>query len=321
MSKKLAIILPAYNEEEVIVKTTGILEDVIAKMKHKGMISETSFILYVDDGSQDKTWELVESLRVQYGNVQGIKFSHNFGHQNALIAGLHYVTNTDVDYAVTIDADLQDDPNAIIRMVELANDENKNVVYGVRNDRTTDTVFKRKTAGLFYKVMNWLGVKTIPNHADFRLVDQKVLRAFENYKEREMFLRGIFPTIGFNSAEVFYARAEREAGVTKYPFKKMLEFAANGITSFSIAPITFVRNLGIGMFLVSAVMFLYIILGYFMHKTTLGWPSIIASIWLLGGLQLVAIGLIGEYIGKIFVEVKHRPRYIIQEVIGDKGDL
>lgn len=317
MAKKLAIILPAYNEEEVIVKTTGVLEGVLEDMTSQNLVSEDSFIMYVDDGSKDRTWELVNQLQMQFGNVRGLKFSHNFGHQNALIAGLHHVTDTDVDYAVTIDADLQDDPKAIIEMVRLASEEGKNVVYGVRNDRTTDTFFKRKTAEMFYKTMNWLGVKTIPNHADFRLVDQKVLKAFESYEEREMFLRGIFPAIGFDSAEVFYARAEREAGETKYPLKKMLEFAANGITSFSIAPITFVRNLGILMFVVSALMFFYIIVGYFLHKTTLGWPSIIASVWLLGGLQLMAIGLIGEYIGKIFVEVKHRPRYIIQEIVGE----
>lgn len=317
MAKKLAIILPAYNEEEVIVKTTGVLEGVLEDMTSQNLVSEDSFIMYVDDGSKDRTWELVNQLQMQFGNVRGLKFSHNFGHQNALIAGLHHVTDTDVDYAVTIDADLQDDPKAIIEMVRSASEEGKNVVYGVRNDRTTDTFFKRKTAEMFYKTMNWLGVKTIPNHADFRLVDQKVLKAFEGYEEREMFLRGIFPAIGFDSAEVFYARAEREAGETKYPLKKMLEFAANGITSFSIAPITFVRNLGILMFVVSALMFLYIIVGYFLHKTTLGWPSIIASVWLLGGLQLMAIGLIGEYIGKIFVEVKHRPRYIIQEIVGE----
>lgn len=317
MAKKLAIILPAYNEEEVIVKTTGVLEGVLEDMTSQNLVSEDSFIMYVDDGSKDRTWELVNQLQMQFGNVRGLKFSHNFGHQNALIAGLHHVTDTDVDYAVTIDADLQDDPKAIIEMVRSASEEGKNVVYGVRNDRTTDTFFKRKTAEMFYKTMNWLGVKTIPNHADFRLVDQKVLKAFESYEEREMFLRGIFPAIGFDSAEVFYARAEREAGETKYPLKKMLEFAANGITSFSIAPITFVRNLGILMFVVSALMFLYIIVGYFLHKTTLGWPSIIASVWLLGGLQLMAIGLIGEYIGKIFVEVKHRPRYIIQEIVGE----
>lgn len=314
--KTIAIILPAYNEEEVIVKTTGVLESILAEMQTSKLISDNSFIMYVDDGSKDATWNLVGELANKYGNVRGLKFSHNFGHQNALIAGLHEVTDTDVDYAITIDADLQDDPNAIVEMVKLADNEDKNIVYGVRNDRTSDTFFKRRTAELFYKTMNWLGVKTIPNHADFRLVDQTVLKAFEEYKEREMFLRGIFPAIGFKSAEVYYARAEREAGETKYPLKKMLEFAANGITSFSIAPITFVRNIGLLMFAVSALIFLYIIVGYFFGKTTLGWPSIIASVWLLGGLQLVAIGLIGEYIGKIFVEVKHRPRYIVQERIG-----
>jgi glycosyltransferase involved in cell wall biosynthesis len=316
MTKKLAVILPAYNEEEVIEKTTSVLEGVLHDLNDEGLISVDSFLMYVDDGSKDQTWSMINDLAAQYGNIRGLRFSHNFGHQNALVAGLHAVTGTDVDYAVTIDADLQDDPKAIFEMVRLASEEGKNVVYGVRNDRTSDTVFKRGTAQFFYKLMNWLGVKTIPNHADFRLVDQSVLAAFAEYGEREMFLRGIFPSIGFNAAEVYYARAEREAGETKYPLKKMLDFAMNGITSFSIAPITFVRNLGVLMFGVSVLLFFYVIVGYFIHNAAIGWPSLIASIWLLGGLQLIAIGMIGEYIGKIFVEVKHRPRYIIQDSIG-----
>jgi len=310
--KKLAIVLPAYNEEPVIEKTTKILHELLEKMISEQQVSADSFIMYVDDGSKDKTWELVNQLREQYGAVQGLRFSKNFGHQNALIAGMEYLTDTNIDYVVTIDADLQDDPNAIVEMVQLAN-EGKDIVYGVRNDRTSDTFIKRFTAQSFYKVMSSLGVNSIPNHADFRLVDQKVLRAFGEYQEREMFLRGIFPMIGFNEAKVYYARAEREAGETKYPMRKMIQFAATGITSFSISPITFVRNTGIAIFGFSILFLIYIIVGWAFGGTTAGWPTLMVSIWMLGGLQLVAIGIIGEYIGKIFMEVKHRPRYIIAE--------
>lgn len=312
--KKLAIILPAYNEEEVIVKTTGILSGILQDMIDQGMISADSYILYVNDGSRDRTWELVHELHNENHFVQGLSFSRNFGHQNALIAGMEHVTGTDVDYAVTIDADLQDDPHAIVEMVKEAN-AGKNLVYGVRNDRTTDTAFKRGTAGIFYKMMNWLGVQTIPNHADFRLIDQKILAVFSQYQEREMFLRGIFPLIGFNSSKVYYARAEREAGETKYPLRKMLQFAMSGITSFSVAPITFVRNGGIIVFLFSMLALIYVLVGSLLGQTSLGWPTIMISIWALGGLQLMAIGIIGEYIGKIFVEVKNRPRYVIADTV------
>lgn len=311
--KKLAIILPAYNEEPVIQKTTKVLSDLLKSLVAAETITDDSFIMYVDDGSVDQTWQLINRLADQYGHVKGLRFSHNFGHQNALIAGLTEVTGSDVDYAVTIDADLQDDPQAITEMLRLAVDEHKDIVYGVRNDRTSDTAFKRQTAGLFYKLMNVLGVKTIPNHADFRLVDQRVLAAFQEYQERDMFLRGIFPAIGFNSAEVFYARAEREAGETKYPLRKMLQFALSGITSFSVAPITMVRNMGLAISGISLLMLIYAIVRYLMGVTQLGWPSLMVSIWFLGGIQLTAIGVIGEYIGKVFMEVKHRPRYLIAD--------
>lgn len=317
VAKKLAIVLPAYNEEEVIEKTTAQLHQLLAEMIQANKISTNSFILYVDDGSKDNTWALVNALHEQYGNVLGLRFSTNFGHQNALIAGMTHLTDTDVDYVVTIDADLQDDPQAIVAMVDLAN-QGKDIVFGVRNDRTSDTFFKRFTAQSFYKVMSALGVNSIPNHADFRLLNQKVLHAFSAYQEREMFLRGIFPLIGFNEAKVYYARAEREAGETKYPLRKMIKFAATGITSFSISPITFVRNVGLGIFSISILSLIYIFIGWAFGRTTAGWPTLMVSIWMLGGLQLVAIGIIGEYIGKIFLEVKHRPRYIIAEEIGNQ---
>lgn len=308
--KKLAIILPAYNEEPVIKKTTKVLLDILNRMTDKNMISPDSFIMYVDDGSKDQTWNLTQELHVEDSRVKGIKFSRNFGHQNALIAGMTELTGTDVDYVVTIDADLQDNPESIIEMVELAN-AGKNIVYGVRNDRTSDSWFKRFSAQSFYKVMNSLGVQTIPNHADFRLVDQKILAVFSQYEERDMFLRGIFPTIGFEAANVYYARAEREAGETKYPLKKMLSFALDGITSFSVRPIEMVRNLGIFMVTISGLFLIYTLGAYFTGHTEAGWPMLMVSVWIIGGLQLLAIGIIGEYISKIFLEIKHRPRYVI----------
>lgn len=310
--KKLAIILPAYNEEPVIKKTTKILLEILNKMNEKNLVSSDSFIMYVDDGSKDQTWNLTQELHAEDNRVKGIKFSRNFGHQNALIAGMTELTGTDVDYVVTIDADLQDNPESIIEMVELAI-SGKNIVYGVRNDRTSDSWFKRVSAQSFYKVMNWLGVQTIPNHADFRLVDQKILEVFSQYEERDMFLRGIFPTIGFESANVYYARAEREAGETKYPLKKMLSFALDGITSFSVRPIEMVRNLGIFMLTVSGLFLIYTLLAYFTGHTEAGWPMLMVSVWIIGGLQLLAIGIIGEYISKIFLEIKHRPRYVIDK--------
>ncbi|QIL49955.1 glycosyltransferase family 2 protein [Weissella coleopterorum] len=313
-NKKLAIVLPAYNEELVIEKTTHILLDIMDRMINDHLISSKSVITYVDDGSKDQTWSFMQGLHEQDSRIQGIHFSRNFGHQNALIAGLTEYTDTDFDYVVTLDADLQDDPLAIIEMVKLAN-SGKNIVYGVRNDRTTDSWFKRFSAQSFYKVMNILGVQTIPNHADFRLVDQKVLAAFGEYNERDMFLRGIFPSIGFNSAQVFYARKIREAGETKYPLKKMITFALDGITSFSVRPIILVRNLGLIMVTVSGLFLLYTLWSYFWGNAEDGWPMLMVSIWAIGGLQLLAIGIVGEYIGKIFMEVKHRPRYIIEKYL------
>lgn len=308
MSKKLVIVIPAYNEEPVIEKTTAILLSILYKLINDDKINVESKILYVDDGSKDNTWSMIEKLHEQDGHVVGAKLAHNAGHQNALIAGVEIAR--DSDYIVSIDADLQDDPNAIIEMVNQANN-GKNVVFGIRNNRDSDTWFKKTTAGAFYKVMNLLGVESIPNHADFRLIDQRVIQAFLSYPEREMFLRGIFPQIGFQQGKVFYARAEREAGETKYPLRKMLSFAMDGITSFSIVPIKMIRNSGLIIAFISFLFMIWAVVGRLFGHTTLGWPSIIISIWLFGGLQLVALGVIGEYIGRIFMEVKHRPRYVL----------
>lgn len=307
--KKLVIVVPAYNEEPVIEKTTQKLVAILERLVAKKKISSDSLLLYVDDGSSDNTWKMVIDLHNRNKLVSGIKFAHNAGHQNALIAGIECAK--DADYIVTIDADLQDDPESIEEMVDQAN-SGKNIVFGVRNNRDSDTWFKKTSAGFFYKVMGLLGVESIPNHADFRLIDQRVIKAFLQYPEREMFLRGIFPKLGFNQGKVFYARSKREAGETKYPLRKMLTFAMDGITSFSIVPIKMIRNFGFIIAFIGIIYLFYTIVAKMLGYAVAGWPSLIISIWLLGGVQLVALGVVGEYIGRIFTEVKHRPRYILE---------
>lgn len=309
MMNKLVIVVPAYNEELVIEKTTEKLVDILQRLVDNNKISDEILLLYVDDGSQDNTWEMVTELHKQNKLVTGIKFSHNAGHQNALIAGIECAK--DADYIITIDADLQDDPDSIEDMVDQAN-SGKNIVFGVRNNRDSDTWFKKTSAELFYKIMALLGVESIPNHADFRLIDQRVIQAFLQYPEREMFLRGIFPKLGFNQGEVFYARSKREAGETKYPLRKMLTFAMDGITSFSVVPIKMIRNVGFLVAFVGIIYLIYTVIAKVMGHAVAGWPSLIISMWLLGGVQLVALGVVGEYIGRIFTEVKHRPRYTLE---------
>ncbi|WP_248719777.1 glycosyltransferase family 2 protein [Convivina intestini] len=308
--KKLTIVVPAYNEEPVIEKTTTVLTNILKKLINENQISANSTLLYVDDGSKDRTWEMIGELHNGNSMITGIKFAHNAGHQNALIAGIE--TAQDSDYIVTIDADLQDSPEAIIEMVHQAN-EGKDIVFGVRNNRDSDTWFKKNSAGLFYKIMGFLGVEEIPNHADFRLIDKRVTKAFLQYPEREMYLRGIFPQLGFNQGEVYYARTERQAGESKYPLSKMLSLAIDGITSFSVKPIKMIRNVGLLVALIGLLYLAYSVVGKMMGHNITGWTSIVTSIWLLGGFQLIALGIVGEYIGRIFTEVKHRPRYFIEE--------
>lgn len=314
-SKKLKIIVPCYNEEPVLRNTNKILTRILNDLIKKNAIDEESQILYVDDGSRDKTWEIIEKLQHEDTKISGLKFSGNFGHQNALIAGIE--VSKDSDYIVTIDADLQDNPQSIKEMVAKAN-EGVDIVYGVRSKRTSDSFFKRFTAKSFYKIMSLLGTKTIPNHADFRLINKRVAKAFLEYPEREMFLRGIFPSMGFKTSKVFYERKPREAGETKYPLRKMISFALNGITSFSTKPIKIVRNIGILFALIGLVYAVYVIVARYTGQVVGGWPSLIVSIWIIGGIQLVAIGIVGEYIGRIFDEVKHRPRYLIDKKLNIK---
>ena len=303
------IIVPCYNEEDVLEDTIDQLTAKLSELIKQNMVSEKSKVLFVDDGSKDRTWHLIYKASLNNEMVKGLKLSRNAGHQNALLAGLFSAKEAS-DCMVTIDADLQDDIHAMNEMVIKYN-EGYEVVYGVRSSRESDTFFKRFTAEGFYKLMDKLGVKLIFNHADFRLMSKRAVEELEHFAESNMFLRGIVPLIGFNSTSVCYERKERLAGETKYPLKKMLSFAFDGITSFSVTPIRFVMLIGCLSFLVSLVFGLYFLTLKFFGNTELGWTSLITSIWLIGGLQLIALGLVGEYIGKIYKETKRRPKYII----------
>ncbi len=311
---KLAIVVPCYNEEPVLKIASealrGVLEDLIDKQK----IASDSFILFVNDGSKDRTWALIEEEHQLYPDrVRGVKLAGNVGHQFALTAGL--ITAMDMcDVTVSIDADLQDDIKVIEEMVDKYR-EGKDIVYGVRKERKTDTFFKRTTAQGFYKVMDMMGVKTVYNHADFRLMSKRAVEQFSKYEESNLFIRGMIPLIGYETDMVYYDRLERVAGESKYPLKKMLALAFNGISSFSIKPISMVMGLGVFIIFISVIAAIYAFVSYFMGNVVPGWTSLILSVWFLGGLQLLAIGLVGQYIGKIYMEVKHRPRYNIEKII------
>ncbi len=312
---KLYLAIPCYNEEEVLWDSAEKLLDKYNDLMNAHKISEDSRIVFIDDGSQDATWEIIENLHSQTPIFQGIKLSRNRGHQNALLAGLMTLKDK-ADAVISIDADLQDDINAIDKMLE-EYEKGCDVVYGVRSKRETDTFFKRFTAEGFYKILNKMGAKVIFNHADFRLMSRRALRAFSQYKETNIFLRGMVPMIGYRSAIVKYERAERLAGESKYPLKKMLALAWEGVTSLSIQPIRMITWLGLFIFLVSLIMIIYSVISFFVGATVSGWTSTLCSIWALGGLQLLAIGIIGEYIGKIYLETKRRPRFIIERYLSD----
>ncbi|TCD54152.1 glycosyltransferase [Alloscardovia theropitheci] len=312
----LVIVVPCYNESAVIEGTTHVLVHKIHELISSRKVSEHSAILYVDDGSRDDTWEKVGALRGIYGDViNGVKFAHNRGHQNAVYAGMMEAYENGCDCIVSMDADLQDDPQAIDEMIEKYC-EGAQIVYGVRNNRDTDTVFKRETARAFYATMTWLGTNTIANHADFRLMGRGALEALSQYHESNLFLRGIVPDLGFKTERVYYKRAERQAGESKYPLGKMIKFALEGITSFSVKPIRFIMLVGAAAFVISMLMLVYIFVSVLRGHAVSGWGSIMASMWLLGGAILMALGIVGEYVGKIYLEVKHRPRYIIEERLG-----
>ena len=311
--KTLFIVVPCYNEEEVLKETTKRLNDKLNNLIKMKKISSQSKVLYVNDGSKDKTWELIKDIHNNNSMFWGLSLSRNRGHQNALLAGL-MTAKEYADIIISMDADLQDDINAIDEMIEKYN-EGLEIVYGVRNSRKKDTWFKRNTASAYYKFLNFMGVDIVYNHADYRLTSKRVLNELEKYGEVNLFLRGIFPLIGFKHDVVYYERHERFAGKSKYPLKKMLHFAWDGITSFSIKPIKMVLSIGIIIFVVSLFVMIYSLIVKLLGFTVSGWTFIVCSIWLLSGVQMLSIGLIGEYVGKIYSETKHRPRYIIDEIL------
>ena len=311
----LYLVIPCYNEEAVLHETAKQLLEKMNSMFERGMISRESKIMFVNDGSKDKTWEIIEELHASNPIYSGVKLSRNKGHQNALLAGL-MTAKEKADMTISLDADLQDDVDVIDQMVEKYYQGN-DVVYGVRSARKTDTFFKKFTAQGFYKVMQAMGVEIVYNHADYRLMSKRAMEGLSQFKEVNLFLRGIVPLIGYKSDVVTYERHERFAGESKYPLKKMLAFATDGITSFSIKPIRLITTCGILIFAISLVMLLYFLIVHFMGRTVAGWTSMIVSIWAIGGLQLLAIGIVGEYIGKIYLETKERPKYIIETVLDE----
>lgn len=316
---KLVIVVPCYNEEEVLTETTRQLSDILFLMENEGKIEEGK-ILYVDDGSKDATWTLIEKLAETSPYVTGMKLTHNVGHQQALWAGLERVANSKYDAAVSIDADLQDDIHMILQMTDYYN-KGIDIVYGVRKERRTDTFFKKHTAQFFYKLMKNMGGEIIYNHADFRLMSKRALQALVSYPERNLFLRGIVPMLGYPSASVYYDRKERFAGESKYPFTKMLNFALDGITSFSIKPLRLITVAGLIFMLTSVITIIYALMTFVGNHAIPGWTSLLISVWFIGGAVLTAVGIIGEYVGKIYKEVKHRPHYFIEkETASNLGD-
>lgn len=309
----LYLVLPCYNEQEVLPETARRLKEKMAELISCGKISSRSRICFVDDGSKDDTWAIITRLHREDTLFRGIKLSCNRGHQNALLAGLLTVRE-ECDAAISLDADLQDDIGAIDQMVDayLAGND---IVYGVRNDRKKDSPFKRGTAQLFYKLMRHMGADIVYNHADYRLMSRRALDGLSQFKEVNLFLRGIVPMIGYKSTQVYYSRGERFAGSSKYPLKKMLSFAFEGISSLSIRPVRMISTVGALMFLVSIGILIYSLVQHFLGATVQGWTSLAVSVWAIGGLQLLAIGIIGEYIGKLYLESKQRPRFIVEEYL------
>lgn len=310
MSKILYLVIPCYNEEQVLPLTKKELKEKMSTLIKSDKISKDSKVMFVNDGSKDKTWDLIEEYHNEDNLFVGIKLSRNKGHQNALLAGL-MTAKKYADITISMDADLQDDINVIDKMIE-ENNKGAEIVYGVRSSRKKDSWFKRITAESFYKLMRLMGVEVVFNHADCRLMSKRVLDELEHFDEVNLFLRGIVPLIGFKTSIATYERNKRVAGESKYPLKKMLSFAWDGITSFSVKPLKMITTLGFIMLLISIIMIIYTIVVKILGNTVDGWAFIMLSIWFIGGLQLVSIGLIGEYVGKIYSETKRRPRYIIE---------
>jgi len=316
---KIAIVVPCYNEEDVLPETAKRLSAKLQQLINTQTVSENSQILFVDDGSGDGTWNLIKKYHTENPrNFSGIKLSGNRGHQNALLCGLSAVKDQ-FDAAISIDADLQDDIDVIDKMIEKYR-AGCEIVYGVRSDRKSDSFFKRATAQSFYRLMRFLGVDVVSNHADFRLLGKNSLQALSEYSEVNLFLRGIIPLLGFKTGVEYYARTGRLAGKSKYPFGRMVKFAFEGITSFSIKPIRMITFLGVFLFTISAAMIVYFFVRYFTGHTISGWASIACSLWGIGGLILFSIGIVGEYIGKIYLEAKRRPRFHVEEFLFENGE-
>ncbi len=313
---RLFCVIPCYNEQEVLPETSKRIRAKIQKLISKGKIASDSRVVFVNDGSKDTTWEIIERLHKEDPVFQGINLSKNMGHQNALLAGLMTVKEV-CDVSISMDADLQDDINAIEEMIDKYN-EGCDVVYGVRSSRATDTFFKRATAQGFYKIMNALGANTVYNHADYRLMSRRALLGLAEFGEVNLFLRGIVPMVGYKSDVVYYERAERFAGESKYPLKKMLSFAVEGITSLSTKPIKIITGLGFFIFCVSIFVLIYSLVRHFTGHTIPGWTTTVLSVWAIGGLIMISLGVIGEYIGKIYLETKNRPRFIIESYLDDE---
>ena len=311
---KVYFVIPCYNEEEVLNETIKRLSAKLEKLIKDGKASENSRMLFVDDGSKDKTWSIISEKSSENKYVGGVKLSRNRGHQNALLSGLMTARKHGCDCVISLDADLQDDIEVIDEFIEKYN-EGCEVVYGVRSSRKKDTFFKRTTAQGYYKFMKMLGVDIVYNHADYRLLGSKALDALSEYREVNLFLRGIVPLIGYRCDYVYYERSERFAGESKYPLKKMLRFAIDGITSFSVKPLKLISNIGIIICILSIIGFIYALVSVLMGVAAAGWASLMCSIWFLGGLQMFSIGIVGTYVGKIYSEVKARPRYRIEKEI------
>ncbi len=313
MKNKLYVVVPCYNEEEVLPETTKRLKAKMEALMAAGKIDKASHVVLVNDGSKDRTWELIQQYHQEDALFSGINLSCNRGHQNALLAGLLTVKDH-ADMMISMDADLQDDINAMDEMVDKYLD-GCDIVYGVRSQRKTDTFFKRFTAESFYRVMNLLGANTVFNHADYRLMSKRAVEGLAQFKEVNLFLRGIVPMVGYRTDSVYYERNQRFAGESKYPLKKMLAFATEGITSLSIKPIRLITALGVLVLLISAAMLIYALVTFFKGASVAGWASTMVSIWGLGGLTLFSIGVVGEYIGKIYLETKGRPRFLIESFL------
>ena len=309
----LAIVVPCFNEEEVLPQTNGQLRALLDGMMRDRLVGSDSYILYVDDGSRDNTWSIIAGYSGQDSHVRGLKLAGNVGHQNALMAGLE-TARADADVMISIDADLQDDINVIPEMVKKF-DVGNDIVYGVRRKRKTDTFFKRTTAQAFYKFMSSMGVKTVYNHADFRLMSRRAVDALCQYDERNLFLRGLVPLLGYQTDTVYYDRTARQAGESKYPLSKMLSFAVDGVTSFSVKPLRLIFYLGAVFLLISLAILIYVIVSLCQGRGVQGWASLMLSIWFVGGCVLICLSIIAAYIGRIYTEGKHRPRYNIDKYL------